>query len=60
MNRHAFAEEFGADPLDRFPALGIARDRRLLDVEADVIRLTRPGRLLASEVLEPLLPPVAA
>ena len=51
VERRTFAAEFGADPVDRF-ARGLAddgaerADRRL---DADRLRLTPDGRLLASE-----------
>ena len=61
MSRDAFAVEFGADPRERFSAaLDGAVERGLLAVDADTIRLTPQGRLLASEVLVALTPEPAA
>jgi oxygen-independent coproporphyrinogen III oxidase len=52
VERSAFAREFGADPIDRFgPALAASRDAGLLELDADRLRLSARGRLLASEVL---------
>jgi oxygen-independent coproporphyrinogen III oxidase len=60
-SRSGFAAEFGADPASRF-AQGIeqATDTGLLELDGDVMRLSRTGRLLASEVLEGMLPPLPA
>jgi oxygen-independent coproporphyrinogen III oxidase len=52
MSRSAFATEFGADPVDRFPdAIEEATRADLLAVVDDVIRLTPRGRLFANEAL---------
>jgi oxygen-independent coproporphyrinogen-3 oxidase len=52
MSRRAFAQEFGEDPLDRFPkAIADATSSGLLEVGEERIRLTPDGRLLANEVL---------
>ena len=52
MSRRAFAEEFGAEPVQRFPsAIEYGVRSGLLEVAEDRIRLTREGRLLANEVL---------
>jgi oxygen-independent coproporphyrinogen-3 oxidase len=61
LSRSAFAGEFGEESLRRH-AHGLAqgRDRGLLGIDGDRIRLTPAGRLLASEALEPLLPLPAA
>ena len=57
MSRAAFAREFGVDPVARYgPALRESANGGLLEVEADSLRLTPRGRLLASEVLIGLLP----
>ena len=57
MSRAAFAREFGTDPLGRFGrTLHESVDSGLLAVDADQLRLTSRGRLLASEVLIGLLP----
>ncbi|HKO34235.1 MAG TPA: coproporphyrinogen-III oxidase family protein, partial [Candidatus Limnocylindria bacterium] len=57
MSRHAFAHEFGADPVARFgPALEESEAAGLLEVGVDRVSLTPRGRLLASEVLIGLLP----
>ena len=57
VSRAAFAAEFGTDPAQRFA--GACRDAAsagLLDIDGDGLRLTAPGRLLASEVLVGFLP----
>jgi oxygen-independent coproporphyrinogen III oxidase len=52
MRRRAFAEEFGAEPVQRFPsAIEYGVRSGLLEVAEDRIRLTSEGRLLANEVL---------
>ncbi|MGZ6255867.1 MAG: radical SAM family heme chaperone HemW [Candidatus Limnocylindria bacterium] len=52
ISRMAFAGEFGADPLDRFPdAVEEGTTAGLLEVDDDVIRLTPRGRLFANEAL---------
>ena len=46
------AAEFGRDTVERFrDAIDAGRDDGLLEVEADAVRLTPSGRLLASEAL---------
>jgi putative oxygen-independent coproporphyrinogen III oxidase len=57
MSRNAFAEEFGADPVDRFAqAVEEGTAAALLAVAGDVIRLTPRGRLFANEVLVAFAP----
>jgi len=57
LSRRAFAVEFGCDPVDRFAAqVDDDRTRRLLEWDADRIRLTPEGRLYASEALLAFLP----
>jgi oxygen-independent coproporphyrinogen-3 oxidase len=52
LSRNAFAAEFGADPLDRYPqAVADGTRAGLLEVERDALRLSARGRLLASEAL---------
>jgi oxygen-independent coproporphyrinogen-3 oxidase len=52
MSRLRFAQEFGHDPLVRYPAaIAEVSAKGLLEVETDVIRLSPAGRLLASEAL---------
>jgi oxygen-independent coproporphyrinogen-3 oxidase len=61
LSRRAFADEFGADPVDRFPtAVEDAVRRGLLQVDDGTLRLSRHGRLLASEALLGFLPAEAA
>jgi len=63
MSRHRFAQEFGVDPLERFPqAIEDAAAKGLLEVGEERIRLTPDGRLLANEVLIGFLdaPPAAS
>ena len=55
VERRGFAAEFGADPLDRFAA-GLAERDVLIEVDADRLRLTPTGRLLASEACLAFLP----
>jgi oxygen-independent coproporphyrinogen-3 oxidase len=57
FSRHAFAAEFGADPLDRY-AEAVAESTRagLLEVDGDAVRLSPAGRLLASEALVAFAP----
>lgn len=52
LSRRAFAAEFGQDPVDRFAA-ALAETRRtgLVELDADLLRLTPVGRLLANEAL---------
>jgi oxygen-independent coproporphyrinogen-3 oxidase len=57
LDRRAFAAEFALDPIDRFPdAVAETIAAGLLEVNADAIRLTAAGRLLASEALVAFLP----
>jgi len=55
VERGPFAAEFGADPVDRF-ADGLAERDVLIEVDADRLRLTPMGRLLASEACLAFLP----
>jgi oxygen-independent coproporphyrinogen-3 oxidase len=55
VSRGAFADEFGGDPVDRFAA-AIAEGAGLLDVDAEMIRLTARGRLFANEALVAFAP----
>lgn len=57
LERRAFAEEFGHDPVERF-ADQIARGetRSLLEWDSDCLRLTPRGRLFASEACLAFLP----
>ena len=55
VQRAAFAREFGVDPVDRF-AEGLAQARELVEVGADRLRLTRTGRLFASDASLAFLP----
>jgi len=55
VERGPFAAEFGADPVDRF-AEGLAERDILIEVDADRLRLTPMGRLLASEACLAFLP----
>ena len=56
-SRRSFAAEFGADPADVFTdGLAEATASGLLELDGDALRLSAPGRLLASEVLAGLLP----
>jgi putative oxygen-independent coproporphyrinogen III oxidase len=51
-SRQAFAAEFGQDPVQRYQAaIEEARDRGLLELMGDALRLTAGGRLLANEAL---------
>jgi oxygen-independent coproporphyrinogen-3 oxidase len=57
FSRATFAAEFGADPVERFPAAvgeGTAAD--LLEVDDVAIRLTARGRLFANEALVAFAP----
>jgi oxygen-independent coproporphyrinogen-3 oxidase len=57
MARAGFAREFGADPVERFArAVSDGRERGLLDLTADALRLTALGRLMASEACAGFLP----
>jgi len=57
ISRAAFEEEFGGDPLDRYAsAVAETTADGLLEVDADVIRLSPTGRLFASEVLVAFVP----
>ncbi len=57
VSRRAFAAEFGADPVERYPgALAETTGAGLLEVERDALRLTPAGRLLANEALVAFVP----
>jgi oxygen-independent coproporphyrinogen-3 oxidase len=57
LRRGRFAEEFGADPVVRFAsATSLGLERGLLEVTDEALRLSRSGRLLANEALEPFAP----
>ncbi len=57
VSRSAFSQEFGEDPLDRYPdAVAEGTRRGLLEVDGDWMRLTPDGRLLATEVLVAFAP----
>ena len=57
VNRDAFSDEFGVDPLERYAAaIEDATGDGLIEVGGDAIRLTAEGRLMASEVLVAFLP----
>jgi oxygen-independent coproporphyrinogen III oxidase len=57
VERDGFAAEFGSDPLDRFAeGLAYGGTRELIEVDADRLRLTPAGRLLASEACLAFLP----
>ncbi len=61
LERRAFADEFGSDPIDRYAAaMAGPRLRDLVEVAGERLRLTAAGRLLASEVCEAFLPDAAA
>ncbi len=53
VDRHAFAEEFGADPVER---IGETDGLPLLEWDTDRLRLTPRGRLFASEACLAFLP----
>jgi oxygen-independent coproporphyrinogen-3 oxidase len=55
LSRATFAEEFGADPVERFTG-AIEQGAGLLEVDARTIRLTARGRLFASEALVAFAP----
>ncbi len=55
IERGVFAAEFGSDPLDRF-AHALAERDILIEVDANRLRLTPLGRLLASEACLAFLP----
>ena len=55
VERATFAAEFGADPLERF-ADSLAASEALVEVDADRLRLTPTGRLLASDACLAFLP----
>ncbi|HEX2766386.1 MAG TPA: radical SAM family heme chaperone HemW [Candidatus Limnocylindria bacterium] len=60
LSRATFAEEFGADPVDRFAStVGDAVAQGLLEVHERTLSLSPRGRLLASEVLLGFLPATA-
>jgi oxygen-independent coproporphyrinogen-3 oxidase len=55
-DRHAFAREFGDDPVEHYAgAVAAGTQRGLLEVAPDALRLTPSGRLLASEALLPFV-----
>ena len=57
LSRARFADEFGTDPVERFAtAVEATTASGLLDVDADALRLSATGRLLASEVLVAFAP----
>ncbi|MBW3612225.1 MAG: radical SAM family heme chaperone HemW [Chloroflexi bacterium] len=57
LRRAEFAAEFASDPGDRFAdAVAVGLERGLLTVDADSIRLSATGRLLANDALEPFAP----
>ena len=57
LSRTRFADEFGIDPVERFAtAVETTAASGLLEVEADALRLSATGRLLASEVLVAFAP----
>jgi oxygen-independent coproporphyrinogen-3 oxidase len=52
LSRHEFAAEFGSDPVDRYAdAVEATTTAGLLEVTGDCLRLSRAGRLLASDAL---------
>jgi oxygen-independent coproporphyrinogen-3 oxidase len=55
LSRATFAEEFGADPVERFSG-AIEQGAGLLEVDAETIRLTARGRLFANEALVAFAP----
>ena len=57
FSRAAFADEFGADPSDRWPAAVEEQVASgLIEVDGDAIRLTARGRLFANEALVAFAP----
>jgi oxygen-independent coproporphyrinogen-3 oxidase len=57
ISRTAFAAEFGADPVHRYPGAVASTTRAgLIEVEGDALRLTAAGRLLANEALVAFAP----
>jgi oxygen-independent coproporphyrinogen-3 oxidase len=57
LSRAAFAEEFGADPGERYgDAIEVATRDGLVELTDSTLRLTPQGRLLASNALLPFLP----
>ena len=57
FSRASFAAEFGQDPLMRHAAaIEETRDKGLIEVAGDAIRLTASGRLLANEALVAFAP----
>jgi oxygen-independent coproporphyrinogen III oxidase len=57
FSRAAFADEFGIDPWERYPAaVGETVAAGLVEVVSDAIRLTARGRLLANEALVAFAP----
>ena len=52
LSRSDFAAEFGADPVDRYAeAIGETRLLELVEVAGGTVRLTRRGRLFATDAL---------
>ena len=61
FSRETFAREFGEDPVVRYAdAVANTVDAGLVEVDADAVRLTPHGRLLASEALVAFAPVSAA
>ena len=61
LSRATFAAQFGSDPADRYPdGMREAVAQGLLELDAERMRLTADGRLLASEALLAFLPEPAA
>jgi oxygen-independent coproporphyrinogen-3 oxidase len=57
VERRGFAAEFGSDPVDRFArGLGDGGAGDLIEIGEDRLRLTRDGRLFASEACLAFLP----
>jgi oxygen-independent coproporphyrinogen-3 oxidase len=57
VERRGFAAEFGSDPVDRFArGLGDGGAGDLIEIGKDRLRLTRDGRLFASEACLAFLP----
>jgi oxygen-independent coproporphyrinogen-3 oxidase len=57
VDRGTFTAEFGQDPIERYAdAVAETVAAGLLEIDADGMRLTAPGRLLASEALIAFLP----
>ena len=61
IERRAFADEFGADPVERFAErIGATDLRPLLEWDRERLRLTPLGRLFASDACMAFLPATAA